>query len=131
MDPSRRTNRTSARTCRGSAELDEGDFRRYGPRFSGENFARNQQIVAKLQELAGKYRATPSQLAIAWVLAKSNSIVPVIGARKRVQLDESLRAVDVQLTSADVAAIERAIPADAVAGARYDARGMSTLDSER
>jgi aryl-alcohol dehydrogenase-like predicted oxidoreductase len=115
----------------GSKPAGKGDFRAHMPRFSGENFERNQQLVAKLQDLAGKYRATPAQLAIAWVLAKNASIVPVIGARKRTQLEESLRAVDIHLSAADVAAIEQAIPADAVAGTRYDANGMRTLDSEK
>jgi aryl-alcohol dehydrogenase-like predicted oxidoreductase len=74
---------------------------------------------------------TASQLAIAWVLAKGESIVPVIGARKRIQLEESLGALTVKLSEADIAHIEGAVPAGAVAGTRYDAHQMRVLDSER
>ena len=73
----------------------------------------------------------PSQLAIAWVLAKGSSIVPVIGARKRTQLTESLGALRFQLSEDDIARIEKAIPAAAVAGTRYDEHQMKMLDSER
>jgi len=107
------------------------DFRAWLPRFTGPNLERNQQLVAKLQELAAAKGVTATQLAIAWVLAKGDSIVPLIGARRRSQLDESLRAVDVELTPDEIAAIEAAIPASEVAGTRYDEHQMKMLDSER
>jgi len=109
----------------------KGDFRAFMPRFSGENLERNQPLIDTLQSLAAEKRATGSQLAIAWVLAKGESIVPIVGARTRAQLEESLGALEVQLSPADLARIEEAIPPTAVAGTRYDARQMSSLDSER
>ena len=115
----------------GSVPASKSDFRAHMPRFSGDNLQQNRELVAKLDALAKRKGVTATQLAIAWVLAKRDSIVPVIGARKRKQLDESLRALDMKLSAADVAEIEAAVPADAVAGARYDANGMRTLDSER
>ena len=115
----------------GSAPASKSDFRAHMPRFSGENLDRNRALVAKLEDLAKRKGMTATQLAIAWVLAKRESMVPVIGARKRKQLDETLRALDFKLSAADVAEIEAAVPPEAVAGARYDANGMRMLDSER
>jgi aryl-alcohol dehydrogenase-like predicted oxidoreductase len=115
----------------GSKPAARGDFRQYLPRFSGENGARNQRVVETLQQLAAEKGVTASQLAIAWVLAKGKSVVPVIGARTRAQLDESAGALDVRLSDADLALIEGAIPASAVAGTRYDEHQMRMLDSER
>jgi aryl-alcohol dehydrogenase-like predicted oxidoreductase len=87
--------------------------------------------VDKLKELADSKGITQSQLAIAWALNKQSFIVPVIGARTRAQLAESLAALEVKLTAAEIAAIEAAVPADAVAGTRYDAVQMKNLDSEK
>jgi aryl-alcohol dehydrogenase-like predicted oxidoreductase len=101
------------------------------PRFAPGNLERNQQIVETLRTVAADKGCTVTQLAIAWVLAKSPAIVPLIGARTRRQLAEALGALDVRLTPEDVVRIEQAVPASAVAGTRYDARGMSMLDSER
>jgi aryl-alcohol dehydrogenase-like predicted oxidoreductase len=81
--------------------------------------------------LAAKKGATASQLAIAWVLSKDQTIVPLIGARTRTQLAESLAALDVTLSSSEIARIEEAVPASAVAGTRYDEHQMQILDSER
>jgi aryl-alcohol dehydrogenase-like predicted oxidoreductase len=91
----------------------------------------NQRIVASLNDLARSFGCTPSQLAIAWVLAKGSSIVPVIGARTRAQLAESLGALDVKLSPSDVAQIEATITPESVAGTRYGAQQMAFLDSER
>jgi len=107
------------------------DFRARLPRFSGENLQRNERLVEMLRELAGEKGAVPSQLAIAWVLAKGPNIVPLVGARTRIQLAESLEALQVQLTPTDVARIEAALPPTAVAGTRYDEHQMRVLDSER
>jgi aryl-alcohol dehydrogenase-like predicted oxidoreductase len=115
----------------GSKPTGKGDFRGYLPRFSGENRERNQRLIDTLQQLASEKRATASQLAIAWVLAKGKNIVPLVGARTRKQLAESLAALQVQLSPTEVAQIEAAIPPSAVAGTRYDEHQMKILDSER
>lgn len=115
----------------GSAPSGPGDFRSYLPRFRGENLARNQRLVDILKEIASEKGVSPSQLAIAWVLAKGDSIAPVVGARKRTQLSESLGAVQLQLSADELARIEKAIPVSAVAGTRYDEHQMKMLDSER
>src|SRR5262245_59654574 len=115
----------------GSTPKAAGDFRANLPRFSGENRDRNQMLIDRLQTMAAAMGATATQLAIAWVLAKGPTIVPVIGARTRQQLTESLAALSFQLSPADVQRIEAAMPASAVAGTRYDQRQMQVLDSER
>ncbi|HEU4938866.1 MAG TPA: aldo/keto reductase [Vicinamibacterales bacterium] len=115
----------------GSKPRAAGDFRAYLPRFSGENRERNQLVVERLQELAREKNVSASQLAIAWVLAKGSTIVPVIGARTQAQLAESLGALQVNLTSPDLRRIEEAIPASAAAGSRYGEDQMRVLDSER
>jgi aryl-alcohol dehydrogenase-like predicted oxidoreductase len=115
----------------GSNPAASGDFRAYLPRFTGENRARNQRLVDTLRALAAEMGAKPVQLAIAWVLAKSMSIVPVIGARTRAQLEESLGALAISLSESDLARIEDALPEAAVAGTRYDEHQMRILDSER
>ena len=115
----------------GSAPSGSGDFRSSLPRFRGENLARNQRLIDELRKIASEKGMTPSQLAIAWVLAKGRSIVPVIGARKRRQLTEALGALQFELSEDDIARVEGAIPAAAVAGTRYDEHQMKMLDSER
>ncbi len=115
----------------GSNTGSAGDFRRHLPRFNGENLARNQQLVSSLRSVAAAKGVTASQLAIAWVLAKAPHVVPLIGARTRTQLAESLGALDVTLSPEEIARIEEAVPASAVAGTRYDERQMRMLDSER
>jgi aryl-alcohol dehydrogenase-like predicted oxidoreductase len=109
----------------------KGDFRAGLPRFTGDNLARNQELVAKLGEIAAARGISTAQLALAWVLAKSGSIIPVMGARKRTQLAESLAALDVKLSTEEIAQIEAAVPQEAVAGTRYDAHQMRMLDSEK
>jgi aryl-alcohol dehydrogenase-like predicted oxidoreductase len=108
-----------------------GDFRAWLPRFTGDNLASNQHMVDRLREIAAAKGITQVQLAIAWVLAKKESIVPVIGARTRTQLKESLGALYVKLSPDDIAAVEAAVPAEAVAGTRYDEHQMRVLDSEK
>jgi aryl-alcohol dehydrogenase-like predicted oxidoreductase len=115
----------------GSTPASQGDFRAHLPRFTGGNRERNAHLIDALQNVAAEKGASATQLAIAWVLAKSPTIVPVIGARTRAQLAESLGALHVTLTPADLARIEDAVPATAVAGSRYDERQMRILDSER
>jgi aryl-alcohol dehydrogenase-like predicted oxidoreductase len=108
-----------------------GDFRAHLPRFRGENLEHNRRLVDALAAVAAERGATPSQLAIAWVLARGEHIVPVIGARTRAQLAESLAALELRLGPDDLARIEAAVPADRVAGDRYDPHQMRSLDSER
>jgi aryl-alcohol dehydrogenase-like predicted oxidoreductase len=115
----------------GSKPASRGDFRAFLPRFSGENRKRNQTLTEALQKLAAEKGVTPSQLAIAWVLSKGSTIVPLIGARTRAQLAESLGALDVDLSAAEIARVEEMVPASAVAGTRYDEHQMRVLDSER
>jgi aryl-alcohol dehydrogenase-like predicted oxidoreductase len=115
----------------GSKPTGVGDFRAYLPRFSAENRAQNQPLVDALAELARKKQVKPAQLAIAWVLARAGSIVPVVGARTRAQLTESLGALDFALSAEDMAHVEQALPADALAGSRYQEQQMAHLDSER
>jgi aryl-alcohol dehydrogenase-like predicted oxidoreductase len=115
----------------GSKPTGPGDFRSYLPRFRGDNAAANALLAAKLREMAGAKKATAAQLALAWVLAKNESVVPLIGARTRRQLEDSLGALNVRLSPAEVAALEEAVPAAAVAGTRYDEHQMKILDSER
>src|SRR5215468_4565519 len=111
--------------------LARGDFRTMAPRFQGENLEANLRLVEALREVAGRKGITVAQAAIAWVLSRGEDIVPLIGARTRQRLDEALGAVEVTLTGPDLAEIERAVPAEAVAGTRYGERAMAELDSER
>lgn len=115
----------------GSRPASQGDFRAYLPRFTGDNRERNQRLLETLQKMATEKGISASQLAIAWVLAKGTTIVPLIGARTRPQLTESLGALQVALTPGEIARMEEAIPASAVAGTRYDEHQMRILDSER
>jgi aryl-alcohol dehydrogenase-like predicted oxidoreductase len=108
-----------------------GDFRAYSPRFQGENLQRNLEIVEALREIAWDKGVTVPQLAIAWALAQGEDIVPLIGARRRDRLAESLRALDVRLTPEEVIRLERAVPSGAIAGDRYAPQQMAMLDSER
>lgn len=108
-----------------------GDFRAHLPRFRGENLEHNQRLVAALAAIAAEKGVSSSQLAIAWVLAQGDFIVPVIGARTRAQLGESLAAVELHLDADDLARIAAAVPAGSVAGDRYDPSQMRSLDSER
>jgi aryl-alcohol dehydrogenase-like predicted oxidoreductase len=115
----------------GSTPKPQGDFRAYLPRFTAHNRERNEKLIDALRRVAAEKKVTATQLAIAWVLWKGHTIVPVIGARTRAQLAESLQALRITLTESEIARIEDAVPAGAVAGTRYDERQMSALDSER
>jgi aryl-alcohol dehydrogenase-like predicted oxidoreductase len=108
-----------------------GDFRGHFPRFHGDNLDKNRKLVDALSTIAATKNATATQVAIAWVVSRGTDIIPLIGARRRTQLAESLRALDLTLTAEDLARIESAIPANAVAGTRYSEEQMRHLDSER
>ncbi len=101
------------------------------PRFQGENLTRNLALVERLRALAAEKGATPAQLAIAWVLSRGEDILPLVGARRRDQLADALRALELRLSAEELARIEAAVPAEAVAGTRYDENGMRMLDAER
>jgi aryl-alcohol dehydrogenase-like predicted oxidoreductase len=113
------------------ASLTPHDFRASAPRFQGENLARNLELVKTLRAIADQKGATVAQLAIAWALSRGDDVVPLVGARTRERLAESLGAVEVDLTQDDLTRIENAVPVDAVAGERYHAEQMAILDSER
>jgi aryl-alcohol dehydrogenase-like predicted oxidoreductase len=115
----------------GSPVTSPKDLRNHMPRFLGENYEKNQALVSTLAAIAASKNATSSQIAIAWVMSRGADVVPLIGARRRTQLAESLKALDLKLTAEDLAQIERAVPADAVAGSRYPEQQMRWLDSER
>jgi len=109
----------------------KNDWRAESPRFQGANLDRNLALVDALRQLAQAKGVTVSQIAIAWVLQRGDDIVPVIGSRKRAQLADALGALTVELNSADLADIERAVPRGAAAGDRYSQHAMAALDSER
>ncbi|MGD0052425.1 MAG: aldo/keto reductase, partial [Vulcanimicrobiaceae bacterium] len=109
----------------------KGDFRAYSPRFQAENVERNLALVDALRRIADAKGITVAQLAIAWVMAQGEDIVPVIGSRRRDQLSEALGALDVLLTPAELDAIETAVPKGSAAGDRYVPAQMAHLDSER
>jgi aryl-alcohol dehydrogenase-like predicted oxidoreductase len=107
-------------------DLDQSDFRRHGPRFSGENLDANLRLAAKVAEIAEDKGVTPAQLALAWVLAQGNDLVPIPGTKRRKYLEENAAAVDVELTREDLKRIEAELPA--AAGERYDAAGMGSVN---
>ncbi len=102
-------------------DLEPDDYRRLSPRFQGENFNRNLQLVAHIEQLAAKKKCTPAQLALAWVLARGEDFVPIPGTKRRKYLDENLGALEVRLTSEDLAAIDAIAPRGVAAGDRYPA----------
>lgn len=106
------------------------DFRAYSPRFQGENVDKNLALVEALKAIADKKGASVAKIAIAWVAAQGKDIIPIVGARRRDRLTESLGSLDVALTGEDLEAIEKAVPKGSAAGARYAAAQMAHLDSE-
>lgn len=108
-----------------------GDFRAHSPRFQEGNVEKNLALVEALKRVADQKGVSVAQIAIAWVAAQGDDIVPLIGARRRDRLSEALGALDVTLTEEDLAAIEQAVPRDSAAGDRYAAPQMAMLDSER
>jgi aryl-alcohol dehydrogenase-like predicted oxidoreductase len=108
------------------SDLDEGDFRRTGPRFTGENLQANLRLAAKVAEIAQEKGVTPAQLAIAWVLAQGEDLVPIPGTKRRTYLAQNAGAVDVELTGEDLARIDAELPP--VAGERYDETGMAAVN---
>ncbi|MDL5201475.1 aldo/keto reductase [Streptomyces sp. ALI-76-A] len=109
-------------------QLAADDFRAHSPRFQGENLQHNLNLVEALRRIAERKGASVAQTAIAWVLSRGEDIVPLVGARTRERLAESLGALEVTLDAADLAAIEEAVPADAAAGDRYPAEQMAHVE---
>ncbi|MFF4560067.1 aldo/keto reductase [Streptomyces sp. NPDC001435] len=107
-------------------DLDEGDFRRTGPRFTGDNLDANLRLAAKVKEIAAEKDVTPAQLAIAWVLAQGDDLVPIPGTKRRTYLEQNAAAVDVELTKEDLSRIDAELPQ--VSGERYNEAGMRSVD---
>lgn len=112
---------------RSADDFAEDDFRRHSPRFQGENFTRNLELVDRVKELADRKQCTPGQLALAWLLAQGEHIVPIPGTKKRERLRENLGAVDVELAQDELQLLDELAPAGSTAGARYP--NMSTIDT--
>jgi aryl-alcohol dehydrogenase-like predicted oxidoreductase len=113
------------------APLHSGDFRAHSPRFQGANAEANLALVEALRTVAAARGITVAQAAIAWVVQQGSDIIPLIGARRRERLSEALGALDINLSAADMAAIELAVPKDAARGTRYPSAAMGQLDSEK
>jgi aryl-alcohol dehydrogenase-like predicted oxidoreductase len=107
-------------------EISDDDFRHNNPRFQGENWERNQRIVAKVEEIAEEKGITPAQLALAWVLAQGDDIVPIPGTKRRKYLEENAKAAEIELTDEDLARIDEQLPE--VSGERYDEVGMASVN---
>jgi aryl-alcohol dehydrogenase-like predicted oxidoreductase len=107
-------------------DLDEGDFRRRGPRFTGENLDANLELAAKVKEIAEDQGVTPAQLAIAWVLAQGDDLVPIPGTKRRSYLEQNAGAANIELSEQDLARIDAELPA--VSGERYDEAGMASVN---
>ncbi|MFI5382415.1 MAG: aldo/keto reductase [Tepidisphaerales bacterium] len=109
-------------------DLAADDYRRVSPRFQGENFQKNLDLVGRIEQIAAGKRCTSSQLAIAWVLAQGNDIVPIPGTKRRKYLEENVKAADVKLTPDDLRRIDAAAPKGAAAGNRYPANMMQFVN---
>jgi aryl-alcohol dehydrogenase-like predicted oxidoreductase len=113
-------------TIRSIDDLDENDFRRHSPRFQGENFQKNLELLERVRQIADEKAVTPSQLALAWVLAQGEHVVPIPGTKHRHYLDENIGALDIQLSEDDLRALDAAAPVGSSAGDRY--ADMSTVN---
>ena len=109
-------------------DLPEGDYRRNSPRFQAENFQKNLDLVGRVQEISKRKRCTPAQLALAWLLAQGDDIVPIPGTKQRRYLEENLESLEVELTPADLEEIEEVAPKGAASGDRYHEAGMKTIN---
>jgi aryl-alcohol dehydrogenase-like predicted oxidoreductase len=108
-------------------DLPDDDYRKTTPRFQGDNFQRNLDLVKRVEQIAREKRCTPAQLALAWVLAQGEDIVPIPGTKRRKYLQENIGALDVDLTSNDLKRIDEVAPKDAFAGSRYPEAMMKLL----
>lgn len=110
------------------SDLADGDSRHDQPRFQGDNLQSNLELVVRVQDIAREKNCTPGQLALAWLLAQGNDIVPIPGTKRRTYLDENLDAVEVSLTDDDLRRLDAAVPRSSTVGERYPARAMSALN---
>ncbi|MGP0064113.1 MAG: aldo/keto reductase [Isosphaeraceae bacterium] len=109
-------------------DLAPDDYRRRAPRFQGENFGKNLELVAKIEEIASAKGCTPSQLALAWVLAQGSDIVPIPGTKRSKYLDENLGAIEVRLTPKELSEIDMVLPSGSTSGDRYPAQAMQAVN---
>jgi aryl-alcohol dehydrogenase-like predicted oxidoreductase len=109
-------------------DFPDDDFRRFHPRFTGENFDRNIELVGEIEALASEKGCTPAQLAIAWVLGRGDDVVPIPGTKRRSFLEQNLGALEVSLTAEELARIDEILPPGAAAGPRYHAAGMASVN---
>jgi aryl-alcohol dehydrogenase-like predicted oxidoreductase len=109
-------------------DLPEDDFRRTSPRFQGENFEKNLELVEKVKEIADEKGVTPGQLALAWLLAQGDDVVPIPGTKRRKYLEENVAAADVTLTEEDLRRIDEAAPVGVAAGERYSEESMRAVN---
>ncbi|MHB1221121.1 MAG: aldo/keto reductase [Gammaproteobacteria bacterium] len=110
------------------ASLEKHDFRRANPRFQGDNFDRNHLLVDALASMAAKKGCTPAQMSLAWVLAKSNNIIPIPGTKREKYLEENVEAMKLELSGAEVEALDELFAPEKIAGDRYTAEGLKSLD---
>jgi aryl-alcohol dehydrogenase-like predicted oxidoreductase len=110
-------------------DLPEDDYRRNSPRFQGENFERNLDLVGRVEEIAQRKGCTPAQLALAWLLAQGEDIVPIPGTKQRRYLEQNVGALEVELTRSDLETIDEVAPKGVAAGERYHEAGMRAIDS--
>ena len=139
---SRRVSRAGHRVCRlqparprlshgqikSFDDLAPDDYRRNSPRFQGENFEKNLELVSRIEEIAAEKGCTPAQLALAWVLAQGKEIVPIPGTKRRKYLEENVGALEVEITPEDLKRIDEIAPKGVAAGARYPEAAMSTVN---
>jgi aryl-alcohol dehydrogenase-like predicted oxidoreductase len=109
-------------------DLPADDYRRFAPRFQGENFQKNLDLVKQIEDMAREKNCTPAQLALAWVLAQGGDVVPIPGTKRRKYLEQNLGAADITLTRADLDRIEQVAPKGVAAGERYAAPAMAAID---
>ncbi len=110
-------------------DLEPTDYRRLSPRFQGENFARNLDLVRRIEEIARSKDVTPAQLAIAWILSRGNDIVPIPGSRSTGHLEENIAAAEIELTAEDLARIDEVAPKGVAAGERYPIPSMAAVNA--
>jgi aryl-alcohol dehydrogenase-like predicted oxidoreductase len=109
-------------------DIPDDDFRRHNPRFQGDNFYKNLDLVRHIQNVAKAKGATPAQIALAWVIAQGGDVVPIFGAKKRTRIEENLQALDIALSAAEIEEMDRLIPKGSTAGTRYAEQHMSAVN---
>ena len=110
------------------ADFPEDDYRRFHPRFQGENFDRNIALVGDIEAMAAEKGCTAAQLALAWVLAQGEDVVPIPGTRRQLYLDQNVAALDIRLSREDLERLDAVLPPGAAAGPRYHPAGMATIN---